>query len=294
MSKQPYSPQLLRNYLLGILREEEAGRLDERSFTDDAFVEALAAAEKDLVDAYVQNELTNDELKNFRSHYLSSHTRSQRAQFAEGLNTILEKESRRFEVTPKQTVGDMPKRPARSIWRWALVAAVVAFMVIGVWLGIQNARLRQQVATTQSQLEETQERQHEIEKAIQDQRSANSEDLIDRNESQPSSNETKKEDDDQQRNIPVKPGQGTIASFTLMPQLRGAGAMPVVSLPPDALNVLLNLKLEPNDHQSYRVALVDADTNQVLWRSGKLNRPKGVADTVAVNLRAALLKPKIY
>ena len=119
MSKQPYSPQLLRNYLLGILREEEAGRLDERSFTDDAFVEALAAAEKDLVDAYVQNELTNDELKNFRSHYLSSHTRSQRAQFAEGLNTILEKESRRFEVTPKQTVGDMPKRPARSIWRWA-------------------------------------------------------------------------------------------------------------------------------------------------------------------------------
>ena len=294
MSKQSYNPQLLRDYLLGVLREEDVERLDERSFTDDAFVEALAAAEKDLVDAYVQNELTNDELTNFRSHYLSSHTRSQRAKFAEALNTILEKESRRFQVTPKQTVADMPTRRASSIGRWALVAAVVAFMVIGVWLGIQNARLREQVATTQSQLEEIQERQHEIEKAIRDQGSANSQDLVEKNENQSSSNETKKEDDQQQRNLPVKPGQATIASFTLTPQLRGAGAIPVVSLSPDALNVLLNLKLEPNDYQSYRVALVDADTNQVLWRSGKLNRPKGVADTIGVNLRAALLKPNIY
>ena len=82
MSKQPYSPQLLRQYLLGVLREEEAERLDERSFTDDAFAEALAAAEKDLVDAYVQNELTRDELERFRAHYLSSHARRQRAEFA--------------------------------------------------------------------------------------------------------------------------------------------------------------------------------------------------------------------
>jgi hypothetical protein len=309
MSKQPYSPQLLRGYLLGVLREEEAERLDERNFTDDAFVEALAAAEKDLVDAYVQNELTRDELEKFRSHYLSSRPRRQRAQFAEALKTIMETESIRFRVNPTQPVGDMPTRQkrfdwsflfttlaARSISRWALVAAVVASLVFSVWLGVQNARLRQQVATTQSQLQEIQERQQEIEKAIRDQRSANSQDLIYKSENQPSLNETKKEDDEQQRNIrePVKPGQGTIASFTLTPQLRSAGAMPVVSLPPDALNVLMNLKLEPNDYQSYRVALVDADTNQVLWRSGKLNRPKGVADTIGVNLRAVLLKPKTY
>lgn len=304
MSKQPYSPQLLREYLLRVLREEEAERLDERSFTDDAFVEALAAAEKDLVDAYVQNELTKDELEKFRSHYLTSHPRRQRAQFAEALKTIMERESIRF-----QPVGDIPTRQerfdrsfqfttfaARSMSRWALVAVVVAFLVITVWLGVQNARLRHQVATTQSQLRELHERQQQTEKAIRDQRSANSQDLIYKNENQPSLKETKKEDDERQPYIrePVKPGQGTIASFTLTPQLRSAGAMPVVSLPADALNVLMNLKLEPNDYQSYRVALVDADTNQVFWRSGKLNRPKGVADTIGVTLRTVVLKPKIY
>ena len=309
MTKQPYSPHLLREYLLGALPEEEARRLDELNFTEGSFVEALAAAEKDLVDAYVQNELTGQELEKFRSHYLSSHHRRQRVQFAEALKAMMDRESRRFQVAPTQAVRDertSEKRfdrsflfttfAARSISRWALAAAVVAFLVIGVWLGIQNARLRRQVATTQSQLQEIQARQQEIEKAIRDRRSANSQDLLDNSENQPSLNETKKEDDEQQRNTrePVKTGQGTIASFTLSPQLRGAGAMPVVSLPPDAFNVLMNLKLEPNDYQSYRVALVDADTNQVLWRSGKLNRPDGVAGTIAVNLRTALLKPNIY
>jgi len=308
MSKQPYSPQLLKEYLLGVLREQEAERLDERSLTDDAFVEALAAAEKDLVDAYVQNELTSDELEKFRSHYLNSRLRRQRAQFAEALKTMMERESIQYRITPSQTVEDIPTRQkgfdrsflfptfaARSISRWALVTAVVALMVISVWLGVQNDRLRQQVATTQSQLKEYQERQQEIGKPIRDQPSVNSQDEISKSANQPSLNETKKEDDEQQRNTrePVRPGQGTIASFTLTPQLRSAGAIPVVSLAPDALNVLMNLKLEPNDYQSYRVALVDADTNQVLWRSGKLNRPKG-ADTIGVNLRAVLLKPKTY
>lgn len=92
MSKQPYSPQLLREYLLGVLREEEAERLDELYITDDAFVAALAAAEKDVVDAYVQNELTSDEQEKFKSHYLSSHSRRQRTQFAEALKTIMQTE----------------------------------------------------------------------------------------------------------------------------------------------------------------------------------------------------------
>lgn len=308
MSQQPYSPQLLREYLLGALPEEDAERLDELTFTDDAFVEAVAAAEKDLVDAYVQNELTGDELKKFRSHYLSSHPRRQKAQFAEALKTIMESESKRFRENPTQPVGDLPTRKKRFDWsvpfttftprsisRWALVAAVLAFLVVSVWLGVQNARLRHQVATTQAQLQEIQERQHEIQKTIRDQH-ANSQDLIGKNENQPSLNEAKKDDEEQQgnRREPARPAQGTIASFTLTPQLRSAGAMPVVSLPPDALNVLMNLKLEPNDYRSYRVALVDADTNQVLWRSGKLNRPKGVADTLGVNLRAVLLKPKTH
>lgn len=309
MDKQPYNPQLIRKYLLGVLLEEEEKRLDELSFTDDVFVAALAAAEKDLVDAYVQNELTSEELEKFKSHYLRSHLRRQGAQFAEAFKTVIERESMRSQVIPAQPVVDLPKRQkafdwsffltafaARSISRWASAAAVVAFLVLGVWFVVQNARLRRQVATTQSQLHELQERERELHKVAQDQRTSNSQDPIQKSEDERRLNETEKQDNEQQRNLRerINPEQRTIASFILTPQLRSASAIPVVSLPPDTLNVRMNLILEPNDYQFYEVALVDPDSNQVLWRSGKLNRQNRGGDTVGVNLGVALLKPKNY
>ncbi|MFN2493080.1 MAG: hypothetical protein ABR501_09385, partial [Pyrinomonadaceae bacterium] len=72
MSKQAYDDQTVTQYLLGSLPEAEAERFDELSFTDDEFADALMAAEKDLVDAYVQGELTGAELEQFKSHYLAS------------------------------------------------------------------------------------------------------------------------------------------------------------------------------------------------------------------------------
>ena len=57
MTKQTYNQQTISEYLLGSLPEAEAERLDQLSFTDDEFSAVLEAAEKDLVDAYVQGEL---------------------------------------------------------------------------------------------------------------------------------------------------------------------------------------------------------------------------------------------
>ena len=72
MSKRTYNDQTINEYLLGSLPEAESERLDELSFTDDEFAEALRAAEKDLVDAYVQGELSGAALERFKSHYLST------------------------------------------------------------------------------------------------------------------------------------------------------------------------------------------------------------------------------
>ncbi len=61
MNQVTYNYEAITQYLLGALPEEEAERLDELSFTSDEFAEALRAAEKDLVDAYLQGELTGTE-----------------------------------------------------------------------------------------------------------------------------------------------------------------------------------------------------------------------------------------
>src|SRR5437764_14399129 len=92
MSKPTYNNQTINEYLLGSLPEAEAERLDELSFTDDEFAETLRAAEKDLVDAYVQGELVGTALERFKSHYLSTPRRRVKVEFAQALRLLSEKE----------------------------------------------------------------------------------------------------------------------------------------------------------------------------------------------------------
>src|SRR5215475_4287740 len=54
MEKQAYNEELIVQYLLGSLPEEETERFDELCFVDDEFAEKLSAVENDLVDKYMQ------------------------------------------------------------------------------------------------------------------------------------------------------------------------------------------------------------------------------------------------
>ena len=58
MNDSNYNERIITRYLLGALSEVETERLDELSVRDDGFARALTIAEKELVDAYVQGELT--------------------------------------------------------------------------------------------------------------------------------------------------------------------------------------------------------------------------------------------
>src|SRR5262245_12113371 len=93
MSKPMYNDQTITQYLLGALPATEAERLDELSFTDEDFAATLKAAENDLVDAYVQGELTGDALAQFESYYLASPRRREKVRFAQAFQTLAEKKA---------------------------------------------------------------------------------------------------------------------------------------------------------------------------------------------------------
>src|SRR5437660_1464531 len=63
---------LASRLLLGELPEDERVKLEERCLDDAAFLEALAAAENDVVDSYVRNELDEVEREMFEKRYLAS------------------------------------------------------------------------------------------------------------------------------------------------------------------------------------------------------------------------------
>ena len=80
---QPNTPepddQCIIPYLLGAPDE----RLDELAVADDDFGARLAAAENDLVDAYVRGELSPESRERFESFYLTSEERREKVRFAE-------------------------------------------------------------------------------------------------------------------------------------------------------------------------------------------------------------------
>src|SRR3954470_13847105 len=73
--------QLIR-YILGLLPDKGAERLDEQSIVDDEVAARLRSVENDLVDAYICGTLKGELLERFEAWYLASPRRRDKVKFA--------------------------------------------------------------------------------------------------------------------------------------------------------------------------------------------------------------------
>ena len=94
---------LLLNYLLGDLPEDRQVEVEDRAFADREFLDALEAAEADLIDAC--GELSPSERRAFEQRFLTSPQRRKKVEFARALAKVTS-ESRPAEA------------PRKSFWRW--------------------------------------------------------------------------------------------------------------------------------------------------------------------------------
>jgi hypothetical protein len=86
-----------------------------------------------------------------------------------------------------------------------------------------------------------------------------------------------------------------IFAFSLRPQLRGAGQVANIQLPPETTFVAPELNLESDDYPAYRVALKDLTSGEVIWRSNIVKpKAKGAFRAVAIRFPASVLKPETY
>jgi hypothetical protein len=119
--------------------------------TDAEFADALAAAENDLIDAYVQGELTGVVLQQFKSHYLASSRRRAKVEFAQAIQHLAEKDEAAAEYLglsqPKRNVSDRSPGPRlfelpRLMPQWSFAVAALAFALVlaGGWLFFENTR----------------------------------------------------------------------------------------------------------------------------------------------------------
>ena len=310
-----YDNEKITAYLLGVLPEAEAEIFDEMSFTDDAFADDLSAAEKDLVDAYVRNELRGTTLEQFKNYYLASPRRCEKVQFAEAFQQFTEKTAENPKRSIAQILAGFFTIPRFSL-QWGFAFAALALLILGGWFYRENSRLRVEMEQAKTNREELLRRENELkerEKQLQDEitnrQTANSEtekelakvreerEKLEREMQNQKTIQPQPQIVEKQEKIQPKPTnspsrQISVASFILAPGLRGNNDLPTLSIAQNTDVAAMKLELEADDFTAFRVRLQNQSDGKTLWQSGKIKSKRN--RTLNVRFPAKLLKSQIY
>lgn len=95
MSSRP-GPEVIRQYLLGDLAEDQSCEIEELYFAEPGFFDEIESAENDLIDQYVLNTLLADEQKKLADRLLTTPSGLRKLRVAMALNDYL-KDGDRYE-----------------------------------------------------------------------------------------------------------------------------------------------------------------------------------------------------
>lgn len=258
--KETGEDKRLTDYLLGNLPEPDEMRLEEEYLNNSDFQDRLLIIEDELVDAYLQEELSADERKQFEAGFLASPRGRRKLELSKSLMLL--------SSAQKPTSG--PKLSLFFSMRWAFaVAALLLLFVVG-WAIRQE--IWQHPATERAGAKPN-ETNHEAPAM-----------------SAPQVNKTPTPTEG-----PLEhPQTPVIASIILRPLARNIEQSPQMKIPQGALHVKIQLDLEADNHKSYKAALLDG-ADDVKWSERNLkSQPTASGHAVVLQLPAAVFKKGQY
>jgi hypothetical protein len=301
MKQKADNEDLMVNYLLGELSEDEQLRLEELFFTDDEYYQQLLALEDELIYDYAAGGLAPELRPKFERRFLNSPEARQKAELAKA--ALAQAAEARTQRAPARTpmVG-----ASKTLWQSlldffslhpalqvSLTAASVALLVGASWLYYQTVRLRSQVegleVANADQVEQrarqtAEERKHrdELTERLESERRKRAQ-----LEQELAGQQAQAARDRQ----PPPSASSSFLSFALSPGLVRSADGPQRLLVPVHVN-LLKLQLALNrggDYRGYRVTLQTLDGAEV-WSRDILRAGR----SLVVNLPAKLAPPGDY
>jgi anti-sigma factor RsiW len=161
---------LLIQYLLGNLSPDEQARVEDRAFADPNYLVTLQAVEVDLIDAYVNGELSPADRICFERQFLVSPERRKKVAFARDLARVAA-EAKAVEASPALRVSAWQSflRAVRG-WNPALQfaagLAVVILLAGASWLTVENVTMRSRIAGLETQGGELQTRTDDLRRQL--------------------------------------------------------------------------------------------------------------------------------
>lgn len=260
----------IRDYLLGKADSGVSGQLDELSFSDQ-FSEWIGAAERDLIDEYINGSLSGDDRAAFEAHFLRSPRRRDKLDFAKALAVYWP--SRVEEAVPARISFFELIRG----WRWTLgfaaaagilaLAAVVAVVILRTGTSVDVAESDISVipgasnmpaATTPDISPRTPESEKSPEESIPKQTDSRPERSVGRSTATPGP-----------AHSPSKTSKPTLAVIALTPALRSA-SFETIRVPASTRNIEFKLRMETSDGGPLNVEVFDLRGDARVWSSHQL------------------------
>ena len=255
--------EVLVEYLLGTLPNEDTERIDELSIADDEVAWRLQAVENDLVDAYVAGQLSAATLERFTSFYLASPVRRRRVELARALKS--------------HAMRDAASR--RPLLQWALAAAAIIAAMGLAYFAAENSRLRDEVTQSNARRATGEQALAGVRSELEQERSAR---------------EAMRTELERMRGT-APSERPPVQALVLLPLRRGAGDLPIVSVLRGTGHLRLRLRLEGAAFARYEATVRDSAAGQSVWRSGSIEAESKAGDrTLTVEVPVARLRSANY
>jgi hypothetical protein len=294
-SETTFDGKEIVEYLLGTASAELTERFDELSITSDGFAEALAVAEADLVDQYVNGELSASERTRFDQHYMPNRSSPSKLLFAEAFREFGSRQARETQHAIRnnqrsETDGFFVSLIRYLRWGFAAAAAGLLLLVVWVYFGSNkngadlsgNLNSGTPLPVNGANIS-SEEKQPEIAQATSEMPAneavQNSASLTPKNSKPTPADE---------RTI------GRVFVFALSAPLRSSNSPPEIAVPKQTSRVSVRLELESGDFKTYQAKLI-GPSNREIWRANSLRPVNGrIGPAIVVSLNGSLLRSGLY
>lgn len=277
MKEQLIDDDLARRFLLGQVSPEEQGELEELAFEDPDTFSLLESAEDDLIDEYLQDELSAVEKERFKTHFLSQAGRRANLKLSRALQHHLNKEDVPAVIHEDRVSVFGWFKISRPVFRFSLAAAILVGLVIAIWLYVR-VREAQKPPAFEARKKETVTPTPSI---------TNSPTV------EPSPSATQGENKNRAAPSPPKHETSPAYAVLLLPLGASRGGAQPLALPSSGANVPVALALTGETiYNSYDATLQSDDENVLKsWSTLRPRRLKSISGLL-INIPVALLKPQ--
>jgi hypothetical protein len=154
MKAETVTDALLREFLLGKVNEEERERIECLFLTDSQARERILAVEQDLIDDYLEQNLTSEDRERFVSRYEETAKQRLKLRIARSINDWAQRESPSTRPLPTSSSGGKSFR-TRLRLEPKLIIPIAAIVIIAIFVAallltrLTDQRKRERLAIEQ-------------------------------------------------------------------------------------------------------------------------------------------------